>query len=580
MSDGAAAVRDALRDARRSLAGAAVLSAAVNMLMLAGPLYMLQVYDRVLTSRSVPTLAALTIVLVGAYVFQAFLDAIRSRIIARSAALIDVRLRKLAHRAVLQFGGHTNTPPGAHQPVRELDNIRAFMTATGPIAIMDLPWIPVFLVLCFLIHPVLGFLSLAGAGILLVIAIVSERATREPARQVAGQSATRAAALEAGRRSSEVVAAMGMTGALSERWASVDERFLMASQRAADIVSKYSSISKGARLLLQSAILGAGAYLVIGQELTAGSMIAASIMMGRALAPVETAVANWRTFVTARQSIGRLSKSLSSGNSEPCDTDLPAPERQLSVVQAAVSAPGRQSVLVSGISFELGSGDALGIIGPSGAGKTSLLRALVGVWKPAKGFIRLDGATLDQWDPEKLGSFIGYVPQDSGLFDGTISENIARMDGRPDSSLVLAAAKNAGAHEMILRMPAGYDTRIGETGLALSAGQRQRVALARALYRDPFLIALDEPAANLDQEGELALQRAIRAAKARGAIVILIAHRPSALAECNKVLVLTNGLQQAFGSRDEILPKVMPTRDASESVHTLRVMERKSGSSK
>jgi len=580
MSDGAAAVRDALRDARRSLAGAAVLSAAVNMLMLAGPLYMLQVYDRVLTSRSVPTLAALTIVLVGAYVFQAFLDAVRSRIIARSAALIDVRLRKLAHRAVLQFGGHTNTPPGAHQPVRELDNIRAFMTATGPIAIMDLPWIPVFLVLCFLIHPVLGFLSLAGAGILLVIAIVSERATREPARQVAGQSANRAAALEAGRRSSEVVAAMGMTGALNERWASVDERFLIASQRAADIVSKYSSISKGARLLLQSAILGAGAYLVIGQELTAGSMIAASIMMGRALAPVETAVANWRTFVTARQSIGRLSKSLSSGNSESCDTHLPAPERQLSVVQAAVSAPGRQSVLVSGISFELGSGDALGIIGPSGAGKTSLLRALVGVWKPAKGFIRLDGATLDQWDPEKLGSFIGYVPQDSGLFDGTISENIARMDGRPDSSLVLAAAKNAGAHEMILRMPAGYDTRIGETGLALSAGQRQRVALARALYRDPFLIALDEPAANLDQEGELALQRAIRAAKARGAIVILIAHRPSALAECNKVLVLTNGLQQAFGSRDETLPKLMPTRDASESVHTLRVMERKSGWSK
>ena len=579
MSDGAAAVRDALRDARRSLAGAAVLSAAVNILMLAGPLYMLQVYDRVLTSRSVPTLAALTIVLVGAYVFQAFLDAVRSRIIARSAALIDERLRKLAYLAVLRFGAHSNTPPGGHQPVRELDNIRAFMTATGPIAIMDLPWIPVFLALCFLIHPVLGLLSLAGAGILLVIAIV-ERATREPARQIAGQSANRAAALEAGRRSSEVVAAMGMTGALNERWASVDERFLIGSQRAADIVSKYSSISKGARLLLQSAILGAGAYLVIGQELTAGSMIAASIMMGRALAPVETAVANWRTFVTARQSIGRLSKSLSSGNSESCDTHLPAPERQLSVVQAAVSAPGRQSVLVSGISFELGSGDALGIIGPSGAGKTSLLRALVGVWKPAKGFIRLDGATLDQWDPEKLGSFIGYVPQDSGLFDGTISENIARMDGRPDSSLVLAAAKNAGAHEMILRMPAGYDTRIGETGLALSAGQRQRVALARALYRDPFLIALDEPAANLDQEGELALQRAIRAAKARGAIVILIAHRPSALAECNKVLVLTNGLQQAFGNRDEILPKVMPTRAASESVHALRVMERKSGWSK
>src|SRR3569833_1948756 len=577
MSDGAAAVRDALRDARRSLAGASVLSAAVNMLMLAGPLYMLQVYDRVLTSRSVPTLAALTIVLVGVYVFQAFLDAIRSRIIARSAALIDVRQRKLAHRAVLQFGGHTNTPPGAHQPVRELDNIRAFMTATGPIAIMDLPWIPVILVHCFLIHPVLGFLSLAGAGSLLVIAIVSERASREPARQVASQSANRAAALEAGRRSSKVVAAMGMTGALSERWASVDERFLIASQRAADIVSKYSSISKGARLLLQSAILGAGAYLVIGQELTAGSMIAASIMMGRALAPVETAVAYWRTFVTARQSIGRLSKSLSSGNSAPCDTDLPAPERLLSVVQAAVSAPGRQSVLVSGVSFELGSGDALGIIGPSGAGKTSLLRALVGVWKPAKGFIRLEGATLDQWDPEKLGSFIGYVPQDSGLFDGTISENIARMDGRPDSSLVLAAAKNAGAHEMILRMPAGYDTRIGETGLALSAGQRQRNALARALYRDPFLIALDEPAANLDQEGELALQRAIRAAKERGAIVMLIALRPSALAECNKVQVLANGLQQAFGLRDEILPKVMPTRDAAESAPALRVMERRSG---
>jgi ATP-binding cassette subfamily C protein len=333
----------------------------------------------------------------------------------------------------------------------------------------------------------------------------------------------------------------------------------------------YGSITKVIRLMLQSAILGLGAYLVIKNELTAGGMIAASIMMGRALAPIETAIANWRSFVSARQSVRRLSDILARIGQQTTQTDLPAPVQSLDV-DVAVTAPGGQSLILQNIRFRLVAGEAVGIIGPSGAGKSSLLRTLVGIWRPARGTVRLDGAAFDQWNPEALGRSIGFVSQSVELFDGTIAENIARMAPSPNSEAVIAAARAAGAHDLILKLPQGYDTPIGESGTVLSGGQRQRVALARALYGNPFLVALDEPHANLDNEGETALHQAILAAKARGAVVILIAHRPSALATCDKVLLLANGTQQAFGPRDEVLAKVTMRPAAQAAAGGLKVV--------
>jgi ATP-binding cassette subfamily C protein len=477
--------------------------------------------------------------------------------VVRSATLLDRHLGTTVHAAVVKIAIANRQPGEAAQPVRDLDQIRSFLTSAGPVAIVDMPWMPVFLAICFLIHPWLGLLSLAGALLLLTITVLTERASRDPSRTLARESGMRAAAIEADRRNSESVVAMGMAGALARRWNAINERYLGAVERSTDTIGSYGSLSKVLRLLMQSAILGLGAYLVIRNDLTAGGMIAASIMMGRALAPIETAIANWRGFVSARQSLARLSAVLARIGADADMLPLPRPAKELSVEQVTVAAPGAEALIVRDVRFKLSAGEALGIIGPSGAGKTSLVRTLVGVWPPARGVVRLDGAALDQWDPEALGPHIGFVSQAIDLFDGTIAENIARMAVGPDSDLVQQAARAAGAHDMILRLPQGYDTRVGESGIVLSAGQRQRIALARALYGNPFLIALDEPHANLDAEGEAALNQAIQGAKTRGAVVILIAHRPSALAACDKVLFLANGTQQAFGPRDEVLAKVL-----------------------
>jgi PrtD family type I secretion system ABC transporter len=362
--------------------------------------------------------------------------------------------------------------------------------------------------------------------------------------------------MEAQRRSCETIMAMGMAGTLAQRWTALNSRYIAAVGRLSDVAGSFGSVSKVLRLLLQSVIPGLGAYLVIRQEVTAGAMIAASIMMGRALAPIETVIANWRGFVAARQSIARLSEALTRAAPKQTATALPKPARSLDVEQVTVIPPGGTAPIVADVRFRLRSGEALGIIGPSGAGKTSLVRTLVGIWRPAKGNVRLDGAALDQWNPELLGQHAGFISQTVELFDGTISENIARMSTAPKADAVLCAARAAGAHEMILRLPSGYDTPIGEGGEALSGGQRQRIALARALYGDPFLIVLDEPNSNLDSEGEAALLQAIAGAKARGAIVILIAHRPTVLSVCDHMLVLAKGAQLEFGPRERILRKI------------------------
>jgi ATP-binding cassette subfamily C protein len=546
----------ALRECRRVFWSVGAFSGAVNVLMLAGPLYMLQIYDRVLSSRSVPTLIALSIFLVGAYAFQALFDMIRGRVVVRAAALLDLQLGTTVHAAVIRLGVYGRQGE-AQQPIRDLDQIRAFLMGAGPIAIVDLPWVPVFLLICAAIHPWLGAVSLVGALLLLATTIATETTSREPARAAAREAGARAAGAEADYRNGESVIAMGMTSALGQRWAAVNGRYLAALAHSSDIVGSYASLSKVIRLLLQSVVLGTGAYLVIQQELTAGAMVAASIMMGRALAPIETAIANWRGFMAARLSIRRLSDTLAGARPRAAGIALPRPTSALDVDRVTVAPPGTNVALVSDVRFRLAAGEVLGVVGPNGAGKTSLARTLVGVWPAARGALRLDGATLDQWDSEALGRHIGFLSQEAELFDGTVGENIARMEAAPDSAAVLAAAQAAGAHDMILRLVSGYDTRIGRGGVALSAGQRQRVALARALYGDPFLIVLDEPHANLDNEGEQAVHQAILGARSRGAIVVLVAHRPSALAACDKVLVLANGIQQAFGPRDEVMQKVL-----------------------
>ena len=547
----------ALKDCRQAFWSVALFSAVVNMLMLAGPLYMLQIYDRVLSSRSVPTLVALSIFLFGAYLFQGALDIVRSRIVVRAAALLDRRLGTTVHKAVLHLAIQSRHSRDAQQPVRDLDQIRAFLTSPGPIAIVDLPWMPVFLAICFLVHPWLGFVALMGAALLIIVTILNERASRAPALAVSKDAGLRAAMIETDRRNSETVIAMGMAGALAKRWTQINDRYLKAVGAASDVVSTYGGISKILRLLLQSAILGFGAYLVIRQEITAGSMIAASIMMGRALAPIETAIANWRTFIAARQSTTRLSAILAKMPSMRASTSLPKPSKSLEVEKVIVAAPGSQSAILKDAQFRLSAGEVLGVIGPNGAGKTSLIRTLAGIWPAARGVVRIDGAPFDQWDPEFIGRAIGYVPQVAELFEGTIAENISRMAERPDSEAVLRAGRAAGVHEMVLRLPGGYDARIGESGAVLSAGQRQRIAIARALFGEPFLILFDEPNSNLDSDGETALLKTVSELKARGAIVIIVAHRPSALAVCDKVLFLASGSQQAFGPRDEVLQKVL-----------------------
>jgi ATP-binding cassette subfamily C protein len=458
--------------------------------------------------------------------------------------------------AVIQLAVIGRPANEASDPVRELDQIRNFLTGQGPLAIVDLPWIPVFLLICGLIHPWLGIIALIGGIVLASATLLTEWTSRAPSREAKRYTYARSLTLEADRRNAETASAMGMQAALGRRWLALNTVYLGALVRAADVVGFYGSLSRSLRLMLQSAALGVGAYLVIRHELMPGAMIAASITMARALAPIETAIANWRGFVAARDSIGRLTRTLAVFGADPPRTSLPKPHATLAAENLTVVPPHGKAATVSNVNFALAAGEVLGVIGPSGSGKTSLARGLVGVWRPAQGSVRIDGAALEQWPPEVLGPELGYLAQSVDLFDGTVSEKIARMAERPDNVAVIAAAQAAGAHEMILSLPDGYDTSIGQGGAALSGGQRQRLALARALYGSPFLVVLDEPNANLDGEGEAALLRAIEGIKARGGIVVLIAHRAGMLSVCDRLLVLRDGAQYAFGCPDDILGRV------------------------
>jgi ATP-binding cassette, subfamily C, type I secretion system permease/ATPase len=548
---------DVVRESRHTFWAIGLFSSVVNILMLAGPLYMLQIYDRVLSSGSVPTLIALSGFVLGAYIFQGILDVLRQRITVRIASVFDEKLQTIVHKAVVTLGIIARAPGEAMGPMRNVDVIRAFATSTGPSAMLDAPWVPIYLVIVFLIHPWLGWLSVFGVLVLFTIALATERVSRDAIRQSSKDQGVRGAVMEGDRRNAETIVAMGMQPQLAGRWRQVNTKFLKSIEQSADVVNSFGAMTKTFRMALQSAVLGLGAYLVLRGEMSPGSMIAASIMMGRALGPIEIAVGNWRSFIGAKDAYKVLNKQLGEFSIEPIRTELPPPHQNVTAEGLVIAPPGAQRPTLQGLRFGIRAGEVVGLIGPSGAGKTSLARTLVGIWEPARGSVRMDGAEISQWHPDELGKHIGFLSQDVALFDGTIAQNIARMTPEPDSEGVLKAARAAGAHDLILRMAEGYDTHIGEEGGMLSAGQRQRIALARALYGDPFFVILDEPQSNLDAEGENALLLAIEGVKKRGGIVMVISHRPSTLTGCDKVLVLANGGQQAYGPRDEVLQKVL-----------------------
>ena len=550
-------VTQQLRASGRRLGAVAIFSGVINLLMLSGSLYMLQVYDRVLPSRNVATLLGLSAMVLAAYIFQAYFDAARSRMLSRIAALFDVGLQQQIYLAIATLPLRGAKAIIAQQPLRDLDQIRAFMSGAGPTAFLDMPWIPIFLIGLFVFHPVIGVVAMLGAATIVCLTVTTERRSRAAGKSAMECSAQRQVLVDSTHQNAEVIRALGMTARLVSRWSEANERYLGQNIEIAKVYANMGAVAKAVRFALQSAILGIGAYLVINEQASGGIMIASSIMMGRALAPIEIALVNWKQLVAARQGIDRLRGILTTVSPPAAAAvELPRPKVSLSVDDITVLVPGSDRVVLSGISFKLTAGMGLAVLGASAAGKSSLVRALVGVWPVTKGTIRLDGAVLDNWHPDELGRHIGYLPQDVALFDGTVVENIARFDAAATSDAVLAAARLAGAHEMILSLPDGYATRLGERGSALSAGQRQRIGLARAVFGDPFLVVLDEPNANLDHDGEVALVKAIEALRQNQSIVVMVSHRPEALTALNFAMVLREGRVASFGLRDELFAQL------------------------
>nr|WP_319382287.1 type I secretion system permease/ATPase [uncultured Roseibium sp.] len=547
----------AFRPIRSAFWGVAVVSFVINILMLTGPVFMLQIYDRVLASGSVPTLVVIGSLAIVLYVFYGILEGVRGRILSRLGQRVDARLSGIVYKVSNSLPVRLGRKSARLRPVQDLDTIRQFLSGPGPAAIFDIPWLPLYLGIVFLFHPLLGVVGLAGAVIISILIVVNEYMSRGPTEDAAGQSGRRTAVVESGQRNAEVVAAMGMQSTLTARWDAQNTEYLATQRRASDTTGVFGTAIKTIRFILQSAILAVGAWLAIQQEITPGVMIAASIMTSRALAPIEQAVAQWRGFVASRQALRRLREILQISEAEDPKMDLPQPSKGITVEQVFCGPFGETTPYVQNVTLDLQAGDGLGVIGPSGSGKSTFARALVGVTTPLRGVIRFDGAELSQWESKKRGEFIGYLPQDLQLFDGTIAENVARFreDAAPEK--IIEAAKLADVHDMIVALPEGYNTIIGRSGRSLSAGQRQRLALARALYDNPFLVVLDEPNSNLDAIGESALTNAIKAMREKGSIVVVIAHRPSAIATVDKILCLKDGKMAGFGPKEDVLKQVV-----------------------
>ena len=563
--NGHPSIRSALSATRQAFIGVAVLSAVSNILMLVSPLFMMQVYDRVLTSHSIPTLAALSLLAGGIYAVLGIIEILRSKILLQIGRRLDEQLSEPSIMATLAV-------PAAGQdgaqsaPLRDLDQIRQFMSGPGPIAIADLPWIPVFIFLLYLFHPLFGLAVVAGAIVLLSLTLCSEFMLRKPSKQAAQMLAGRSELSETGRRNADTLRAMGMQSAFAKRIESAHDKYSAENLRSSNLTATFTAIAKIFRLALQSGMLALGALLVIDQLASAGAIIAASVLTSKALAPIEMATGQWRNFISARQSARRLQDTFDRIRPEAAEMQLPVPSRSLSVAGLSVAAPGSGKVLVQNVSVSLFAGQGVGIIGPSGSGKSSLGRALTGAWPAQKGTIRLDGAELTQWHSDRLGPSIGYLAQNVELFAGTVADNISRFSPSATSEKIMEAAKLANVHDLILSLPNGYDTQVGTGGSTLSGGQRQRIGLARALYGNPFLVVLDEPNSNLDAEGEEALTSAVMGARQKGAIVVVIAHRANMLKVVDHVLVVNNGTMTAFGPRDEVLGKLKTRPDEARRI--------------
>lgn len=555
--DWPAEIWSALKAGKSALVGIAVASVIINLLMLTAPIFMLQVYDRVLPSRSLATLGGLFLIAFVLFVLQAIVDGIRGRLLARLSVVLDESIRGRVFDTI-QSAGLTRTSEDGLQPARDLDTMRNFVSGPGLIAFFDLPWTPFYILVCFMFHPFMGLAVAAGVLTLFAVTYVSELLTRAPAQELVPLASARRAIGETSWRHAESVRAMGMGERLKSLWCERTDAFIGAQNRVFDLSNGFGSASRFARTVLQSGVLALGAYLVLNQQATAGVMLAATILSIRALSPIEMAIANWRGFIAARDSFARIRKSLDTYPEKHIATDLPLPAKKLGVGTVSVTVPNTGAVVLHEITFSLEAGSALAVIGPSGSGKSSLARALIGAWPAARGVIRLDGAAINQWRPDRLGRAIGFLPQEVGLFRGTIADNISRFAEGNNSEHVINAAMAADIHDMVLKMPKGYETEVGDGGMMLSGGQRQRIALARALYGDPFFVVLDEPNSNLDTEGEQALARAIAAVRARGGIVVVIAHRPTILSSVDHILVLNEGRVRAFGKTVDVLPLLAP----------------------
>lgn len=535
---------------------ATVFSFFINLLMFVSPLYMLQIYDRVVTSRSITTLIALTI-LAGSLIFvYAILQGLRSRLLVRAGLTFDEKIAGPVFEAVHR--GNVRAPNGGHvQCLRDMDVLREFLTGSGLISLCDAPWFPIFVAACFLLHPWFGFIALGGSVVTLGLTVLNELVTKNELNSATSANARASQSANAVFRNTEVLQAMGMVQPLKQMWLNQHESVLGLQATASDRAGVIVAFTQFFRMFLQTIILGTGAYLVIIGEISAGAIVAGSILVGRTMQPIEVAVGNWKGFIAARSAFGRLQTLFDVAGDEPARMSLPRPRGELRINQLIASAPGKeQAPILKGITCELAPGEVIGVIGPSAAGKSSLARVLVGVWPVLRGTVRLDGNDLSHWDPQQLGRYVGYLPQDVELFAGTVAQNIARFqDG--DSELVIKAAVMAGCQELVQHMAEGYNTQIGDGGQVLSGGQRQRIALARALYGQPSLVVLDEPNANLNSAGEEALLRAVQTLKTLHTTVLIISHKMNILAAVDKILVMADGASQSFGSRDAILKRFL-----------------------
>jgi ATP-binding cassette subfamily C protein len=542
---------------RSAFVAVGLMSALINILYLTGSFYMLDVYDRVLPSRSVATLVGLSVLAGGLFVFQGLLDWIRSRLLSRVGIALDEAMHAAVHRAVVTMPLSSQVKGDGLIPLRDLDQVRSFLAGQGPVALVDLPWMPFFLAICFVFHPLIGAAALGGSLMLVGLTLLTDRMTRSRAKTSTTDASLRSGLIEADRRNAEVVYGMGMGQRMAERWGGVSRRYLESQRRTSDVTGGFSITSKTFRTMLQSGILGLGAWLVINQQASAGIIIASSILTSRALAPVELALAHWKGFLAARQGWKRLRAFAEAADAVTKPMRLPKPSRDVTLESVFASPPGLKQVVLHNVSMTVKAGDAVGVIGSTGSGKSTLARVMLGVWPAIRGEISIGGAALDQWDREALGDEIGYLPQDIELFAGTVSENIARFKPDFDPDEVVAAARAADVHELILKLPNGYNAQVGEGGANLSGGQRQRIALARALFGNPFLVVLDEPNSNLDAEGEAALSQAIAAVRERKGIVVVVAHRPNALLHCNLIAMMADGRLEAFGEKEAVLGQVV-----------------------